>query len=73
MNLFVRSKRVLEIINLAQIYGCRPSHIVGLEEPYEAFCFDEACAYIKIQIDNGENPKFKKHYSSFTELYKAYT
>ena len=51
---------MLEIINLAQIYGCRPSHIVGLEEPYEAFCFDEACAFIKIQIDNGENPKFKK-------------
>lgn len=45
---------------------------MGLEEPYEAFCFDEACAYIKLQIEQGSQPHFYKKYNSFTELYKNY-
>lgn len=60
------------MVNISKYYGCRPSEIVGLEEPYEAFCFDEACAFIALQIENGEQPRFKKKYSSFKELYKNY-
>ena len=45
---------------------------MGIEEPYEAFCFDEACAVIQLRIENEEVPRFKKEYKSFTELYKSY-
>ncbi len=45
---------------------------MGLEEPYDAFCFDEACAFIRLKIENGEEPRPKKKYTSFTELYKNY-
>lgn len=71
MNPFVGSSRILEVINIAQMYKCRPSALVGLEEPYEAFCFDEACAFIFAQIENGEQPRFKKKYSSFKDMYKG--
>lgn len=55
------------------MYGCRPSELVGIEEPYEAFCLDEACAYIRIRMEEDETPKFKKRYSSFKDLYKNYS
>lgn len=55
------------------MYKCRPSELVGLEEPYEAFCFDEACAYIYTKIEDGEQPKFTKKYDSFKDLYKEYS
>lgn len=72
MNPFVGSSRIQEVISLSRAYNCRPSELMGLEEPYEAFCFDEACAFIQIRIEEGDTPKFKKKYRSFTELYKAY-
>lgn len=62
----------MEIINLSKLYRVRPSELVGLEEPYEKFCFDEACAFIALQIENGETPKFTKKYSSFRDLYKQF-
>lgn len=54
------------------MYGCRPSQLVGLEEPYESFCLDEACAFIKMKIENDETPKFKIKYKSFRDLYKDF-
>ena len=66
------SSRILEVIDIARLYGIRPSNLVGIEDAYEAFCFDEACAFIALQIENGEQPRFKKKYSSFKELYKNY-
>lgn len=55
------------------MYRCRPSELMGLEEPYEAFCFDEACAFITVQIQNGNQPHFVKKYKSFKDLYKDYS
>lgn len=73
MNPFVGSSRILEIISMSKMYTCRPSELVGLEEPYEAFCFDEACAYIYSKIESGEQPHFHKKYNSFKELYRDFS
>ena len=43
---------------MARMYQERPSNIIGIDDEYTSFCFDEACAYIMSKIDNGENPKF---------------
>ena len=43
---------------MARMYQERPSNILGIDDEYTSFCFDEACAYIMSKIDNGENPKF---------------
>lgn len=48
------------MIQLSKLYQIRPSKIAGIEDTYIAYCFDEACAYIQIRIDNEEKPAFNK-------------
>lgn len=50
----------------------RPSKVLGIEDSYTAFCFDEACAFVQQKIEAGEEPKFKKEYKSFSELYSSF-
>jgi len=38
---------------------------------YEAFCFDEACGYIRAQIEGGKQPKWKQKYNSFSDMYRG--
>lgn len=63
----------MEIIKISKMYKKRPSELVGLDDPYVSFCFDEACAFIRIQIEENEKlPRFEKKYSSFSDIYKDY-
>lgn len=55
------------------MYRCRPSTLLDISDPYTAYCFDEACAYITSKKENGEEPVFKTKFSSFKELYNYYT
>lgn len=48
------------MIQLSKLYQIRPSKIAGIEDTYVAYCFDEACAYIQIRIDNEEKLVFNK-------------
>lgn len=70
---FVKSEGIINLVGLASIYKARPSSLFDIEDPYTAFCFDEACAYISAKIKNGEEPKFKVKYSSFSDMYKNYS
>ena len=61
---------------MSKLYSCRPSEIMGIEDDYTAFCFDEACAYICSMLLSGEKPNYNKntmkkdtHYKSFTSFY----
>ena len=58
-----------------------PSEILGIEDTYTAFCFDEACCNLRLRIENEEKPRYieqnkngerKLEYSSFTDFYKQY-
>lgn len=40
--------------------SCRPSEIMEIYDPYTAFCFDEACAYIVRQLEDGQEPIIKR-------------
>lgn len=55
---------------MAQMYHCKPSEILNIHEEYDAFCFNEACAYISLKIEDGETPIFKKSFRSFSDMYK---
>lgn len=61
LNHFVMSKNVLRILKISSKYNQRPSEIVGINDTYLAFCFDEACDYIlsfkKIEYDKMGNGK----------------
>lgn len=58
---------------MAEVYNKMPSEILFIEDPYVAFCFNEACYYIrnKIKVD-GEEPVFIVKVNSFKELYARY-
>ena len=48
------------------MYGKRPSEILGVTEEYDAYCFDEAVAYIILKLEQGEQPKYKKEHTRAT-------
>lgn len=57
---------------MTNTYKCLPSTFLGIYDPYTAFCFNEACAYIIQQMEKGEEPSFKMKFNSFTDMYKHY-
>lgn len=57
---------------MAQHYNCKPSDFFDLgDDRYTAFCLDEACTYISVQLKDGKEPKFKKKVKSLSEYYRS--
>ena len=51
--------------------------MIDVDDPYTAYCFDEACAMIQQRIKNGEEPTIKEepvytHYTTPSQLYANY-
>ncbi len=65
----MKTRRLLQLINMSNLYRCRPSDLLHIEEEYAAWCLDEACLFVKMKIDEGEEPVFKKKYTSFSNIY----
>lgn len=61
---------------MSKLYNCLPSDIMGIEDIYTAFCFNEACAEIMLRLQNEEKPIYREQreeeYSNFTEFYKNF-
>lgn len=60
------------MLGLANTYKVRPSVLFNIEDPYTAYCFDEACAFIIGQLEQGNEPQFTKEYKSFKDIYAQY-
>ena len=58
---------------MAARYNKLPSEMLHLDDEYEAYCLDEACAFIQMKLDEGEDVTFKKEYNSFESLYSQYS
>lgn len=56
------------ILNLAKSQNQKPSNVLCIEDEYTAFCFDEACEYIMINIRNGEEPQYEKKKVKVTSM-----
>lgn len=55
------SQEILRIANVAQTFKARPSDLLGLyDDPYAAFCFDEACAVVISRLRSGDELKAEK-------------
>lgn len=54
---------------LSKTYKQRPSEILGIKDDYTAFCLDEACAYIKMRIEKGDEPSYAVKANSFSSFY----
>lgn len=68
----MKSKSILNVLGLANVYKVRPSTLLDIMDQYTAYCFDEACAYITGQLEKGEEPQFKRKYKSFKDIYSQY-
>lgn len=68
-NHFVKSKGILNLISIANMYHKLPSEILGLRDEYTSYCLNEACTYILGRLNDGETPVFRKEYKSFSDLY----
>lgn len=62
---------------MSKLYGCLPSELLGVKDSYTAFCFNEACSYILLRLQNGDEMMrggkgrlSKEKYSSFSDLYR---
>lgn len=66
---------------MSKQYRCKPSELVGIQDTYTAFCFNEACSYVMLKLDSGEQPvypvlteseKKQKEFKNFKDFYKQY-
>lgn len=48
------------LVRTAKRWRTRPSELMDIDDPYVAYCLDEACAYIAEQMDRKRLPKFEK-------------
>lgn len=48
----------MSVLTMAKEYNKRPSEVIFIDDPYTAYCFDEACSFILEQWDY-ENNKWK--------------
>lgn len=76
-NPFVNSRGILNFLAVCNKYKCAlPSQLMGLQDEYTAYCFNEACAQIMYRLEKGEEPTFRTkdttHYTRPSELYKKY-
>ena len=58
------------LLALVQRYRKLPSEILHIEDPYDAYCLDEAGAYVMSELDAGKTFHVNTHFSSASELYK---
>lgn len=49
----------MRIISLAKVYKKLPSEILGIDDEYTSFCFDEACAYITDRLQDKKRPQWE--------------
>lgn len=68
----MNNEKIIGFLTLCNMYKCRPSSLMDIGDPYTAYCFDEACAYIMQKIEKGEEPQFKKDYKSFKDFYSQF-
>lgn len=52
------------------MYGKPVSEILGVKAEYDAYCLDEAVAYIILKMEQGEQPKYETKYKSAKDFYK---
>ena len=50
----------MPVLLTAQRFRGRPSEILGIDDCFTAYCFDEACCFILSQLEEGKRPFFRR-------------
>jgi hypothetical protein len=56
---------------MSKMYGKRVSEILGVTEEYDAYCLDEAVAYIILKMEQGEQPRYETKFTSAADYYRS--
>ena len=67
----MKSRNLLPFLATAKAYRQKPSELLALDDPYTAYCLDEACLYIEARRSGGEAPVYQKTVRSFHEFYNS--
>lgn len=55
----LQSREILDVLELSKLYKVRPSELVDIvDDPYGAYCFDEACALFISYLNDKKTPRF---------------
>lgn len=50
----------MQLASMVRLYQTPPSRLLSIEDPYAAWCLDEAVAYLLMRMQNGDKPRPKK-------------
>lgn len=50
----------MTLIHLSTLNRTRPSDLLGIDDPYTAYCLDETCLFMVNQARDGKNPDFDR-------------
>ena len=50
----------MTLIHLATLNRVRPSELLGIDDPYTAYCLDETCLFMVNQARDGKEPDFNR-------------
>ena len=49
---------LITLLGLSKRYSARPSSLLDISDPYEAYCLDEACLFVQCRIEqDGRLPR----------------
>ena len=69
---FVKSRAIIDVINQSKMFNKTPAEIMFIEDEYLAFCFNQAVAYIRFRIEQGDELCFENKKKSFSDMYSKY-
>ncbi|MBC5786922.1 MULTISPECIES: hypothetical protein [Clostridiaceae] len=59
----------MNVIAIANHSHTSPSQVMGIDDPYTAYCFDETCLYISQRMERGDRPRYLVQCNGFREFY----
>lgn len=62
---------IKSLIGMCRIYRKSPAELMRVEDPYEAYCLNEACAYIMTELGKGKEFYRGRSFSSFSKFYES--
>lgn len=54
----MKSKEILDVVHMSKLYGVLPNTLLGIQDEYASYCFNEACTYVLSNIENNKRPRF---------------
>ena len=58
---------------MTKAYRLRPSELMGVEDSYTAYCFDEACFYFEVCLASGKTAEKLRYMNQRRIVFQSFT